>query len=112
MPCSSLLLTTAAGHPSFENFCRTALCQLKNGDTVYAYLLHDAANCTNHPEIIALIKQGLKVQACAFAIETRKIKDIHPDIILSGLGSLTQLILHTDKFETFGSHEKSSGHSL
>ena len=99
-PAVGLLLTTTAAHPSFSSFCRAARQHLAQGAPVYAYLLHDAVTCSAHPELQQLQSAGLKVHACAAAAISRHL-DIPEPVVLSGLGSLAQIISHCSTFHSF-----------
>ena len=95
-----MLLGVAPATPSHRYAVRLALTAQKKGIQVYLYLLDDATEGVLQPEITQLIDRGVKISACAYAMQRRHL-EFNESITFGGLGLLNDIINHTDRFVGF-----------
>lgn len=96
-----LLLSASPTHANFERATRLALEALNAGLLVYLYLIDNAVEGLAAPRIEELQARGCRVFACAYGVRRRNIER-SGSATLAGLGQLTELITHTDRFVSFG----------
>ena len=95
-----LLLSTAPTQPNFQHGLRLAATALAAGVEVYLYCIDDAVTGVGEPPLQQLRERGLKLFACAEAAQRRQLP-VTELASFAGLGTLSELIAHTDRFVSF-----------
>lgn len=94
-----LLLSTGPEHGNIDTALGLATAALARGVAVYLYLIDDGVRTLANPRLRALPARGLKLFACAYGCQKRRIPlDDAGDITYCGLVVLTDLINATDRF--------------
>ena len=94
-----LLLSTGPRHPNLETALGLAGAALGRGASVYLYLIDDGVRTLADPRLRALPPRGLKLFACAYGCQKRRIPlEDSAEITYCGLVVLTDLINGTDRF--------------
>jgi sulfur relay (sulfurtransferase) complex TusBCD TusD component (DsrE family) len=94
-----LLLSTGPEHGNLDTALGLAEAALGRGASVYLYLIDDGVRTLANPRLRALPARGLKLFACAYGCQKRRIPlDDAGDITYCGLVVLTDLINATDRF--------------
>ena len=95
-----LLLSAAPAHPNFTHGVRLAETALAAGVDVYLYCIDDAVSGVGEAALQALRGRGLKLFACADAAQRRRLP-VTELASFAGLGTVSDLIAHTDRFVSF-----------
>ncbi len=86
------------GHPRSPGFgraLRAATEAMEQHRSVYFYCLDEAVLGLDHPTLQGLQDQGLKLLACAYAVDRRE-QPMDESVTYGGLGLLSDLLEHTD----------------
>lgn len=92
-----------SAHPLRANFThglKLAEAALHAGIEVYLYCLDDAVEGISDPRLQAMRERGMRLFACAYGARARGIAP-GDHAIFSGLGTLSDLVAHTDRFVSF-----------
>lgn len=95
-----LLISARPAHPNFERGIELALEAIHAGVGVYLYLIDNAVEGMSAPRLRELQKRGGHIFACAHAARRRDL-ELRGEIVFAGLGQLSEIIAHTDRFVTF-----------
>jgi DsrE/DsrF-like family len=95
-----LLISVAPGHPNFNHGVRLAKTALARGVDVYLYCIDEAVNGLSDPRVQQLKVDGLKLFACAYGAQRRKIP-MSELATFSGLAIVNDFIAGTDRFVSF-----------
>lgn len=95
-----LLISARPEHPNFERAIELALEAVHTGVGVYLYLIDHAVEGMSAPRLRELQERGGHIFACAYAARRRDL-ELRGDIVFAGLGQLSEIIAHTDRFVTF-----------
>jgi hypothetical protein len=95
-----LLLSSRPGTAGFEHGLRLAEAALRQGVDVYAYCLDDAVLGVGHPELQRLKAAGLKLYACAYGAQQRRLP-LSDQAVFAGLTVVSDLVVGTDRFLCF-----------
>lgn len=95
-----LIVAAPAGSPNFSHALGLAREALGRGLTVYLYLIDDGVAGLNSPGLSELEARGLKLFACAYSLQKRKLS-METTATLSGLTILSDIIGSSDRFLAF-----------
>ncbi len=95
-----ILIAVSQSEKAFHYGVGLARAAQIEGIQVYLYLLDDAVEAASKPPIKNLVRQGVKVTACAYAAQRRHL-DFNDEVIFGGLGLLNDIITNTDRFVGF-----------
>lgn len=95
-----LLISIAPEQPGFAHALGLAEAALDKGLEVYLYCIDDAVAGIGAPRLQSLATRGLKLYACAYSAERRRLSRTDA-AIFAGLASLSDLIAATDRFLSF-----------
>jgi len=95
-----ILLSTRPEHPPFKHGVRLAEAALVEGVDVYLYCIDEAVYGVDDPELQALKGRGLKLYACAYGAQRRRIP-LSDRATFAGLTVVSDLVSSTDRFISF-----------
>jgi sulfur relay (sulfurtransferase) complex TusBCD TusD component (DsrE family) len=95
-----LLLSAGPEQANFHHCLRVAETALDQGIEVYLYCLDDAVRGATDARWRVLHQRGLRLFACAYALQRRGLADAGP-AVLSGLTVVGDIIAGTDRFLSF-----------
>ena len=95
-----VLISVPPNHPNFTHGVCLAKAALAHGVDVYLYCIDEAVRGLGDPRWRKLKADGLKLFACAYGAERRKIP-VSEQATFSGLGILSDVIASTDRFVSF-----------
>jgi hypothetical protein len=96
-PSLGALLALPPHHPSFAATLASLRAELRDGQSLYLYCLHDGVLALSNPDLRSLSLSRTCLFACALAAEVRDLPRL-PEITYGGLGLLSDLIAGTDRF--------------
>ncbi len=95
-----ILLSTKPDLPAFRHGVHLANAALSQGVDVYLYCIDDAVFGLGDPQLQGLKNQGLKLYACAYGAQRRRIL-LTELATFAGLGVVHDLVGGTDRFVSF-----------
>jgi hypothetical protein len=95
-----LLLSTRPEQPGFQHGVRVAEAALRQGVQVYLYCIDEAVWGIDCPELQVLREKGLKLYACAYGAQRRRIP-LSDKAAFAGLTVVSDLVAGTDRFLSF-----------
>ncbi len=98
-----ILISVAPTHPNFHHGLQLATAALEAQDEVYLYCLDEAVRGVEDERLQTLKAQnddGLRLFACAFAAQRRKLSHGR-NAIYGGLTMLNDVMAATDRFVSF-----------
>jgi predicted peroxiredoxin len=95
-----ILISAAPDQPNFSHGLRLAVTALKNGISVYLYLIDQAVPGIDEPRLQSLRADGLKLFACAFGAKKLNL-ETDERATWVGLATASELISATDRFVSF-----------
>lgn len=95
-----ILLSTRPDQPAFHHGVHLAATALDAGVDVYLYCIDDAVEGVGDPGLQRLQPKGLKLYACAYGAQRRRIPVNHL-ASFAGLTVVNDLIASTDRFIAF-----------
>ena len=95
-----ILLSVAPDHPNFLHGLQLATAALNARDKVYLYCLDEAVRGVEDERLQALKAHGLRLFACAFAAQRRKLPQTE-NALYGGLTLLNDVMGTTDRFVSF-----------
>ena len=95
-----VLISTAPTNPNFSHGLGLAETALGRGLEVYLYCIDDAVTGLENPRLQSLKERGLRLYACAFAAQRRKIP-VNDVAVFAGLSVVSDLMASTDRFVSF-----------
>lgn len=95
-----LLLSTRPDHPQFKHGVQLAEAALTEGVDVYLYCIDEAVYGVDDPGLQALKARGLKLYACAYGAQRRRIP-LRDQATFAGLTVVSDLVSSTDRFVSF-----------
>ena len=95
-----ILISVAPTHPNFHHGLQLATAALEAQDEVYLYCLDEAVRGVEDERLQTLKADGLRLFACAFAAQRRKIPQ-NENALYGGLTMLNDLMAATDRFVSF-----------
>ena len=95
-----ILISVAPTHPNFHHGLQLATAALEAQDEVYLYCLDDAVQGVGDQRLQSLRTQGLRLFACAFAAQRRKLPQ-NENALYGGLTMLNDVMAATDRFVSF-----------
>lgn len=96
-----LMLSTPPDHPNLAVMTKLAQTALRQGDSVYLYLIDEGVRALDDPRIEELARAGVKLFACAYGAQKRGLPTNNPAATYSGLVVLNDLIDGCDRFLSF-----------
>ena len=95
-----ILISVAPTHPNFHHGLQLATAALEAQDEVYLYCLDEAVRGGEDERLQTLKAYGLRVFACAFAAQRRKLPQ-NENALYGGLTMLNDVMAATDRFVSF-----------
>ena len=95
-----ILISVAPTHPNFHHGLQLATAALEAQDEVYLYCLDEAVRGVEDERLQTLKANGLRLFACAFACQRRKIIP-GENALYGGLTMLNDVMAATDRFVSF-----------
>jgi sulfur relay (sulfurtransferase) complex TusBCD TusD component (DsrE family) len=92
-----LMVSTAPAHRNLDIAAGLARAALDGGIAVYLYLIDDAVEAVEHPELQDLAQRGAKLFVCAYGLQRRGLP-LSDRATNCGLVVLTDIINGTDRF--------------
>jgi sulfur relay (sulfurtransferase) complex TusBCD TusD component (DsrE family) len=95
-----ILISVDPEHPNFHRGLQLAIAALNAKTEVYLYCLDDAVKGVDDDRVQILRGHGLRLFACAFACQRRKIIP-GENALYGGLTMLNDVMAATDRFVSF-----------
>ena len=95
-----ILISVGPEHPNFQHGAQLATAALNARDEVYLYCLDDAVRGVDDPRLQTLRHHGLRLFACSFAAQRRKIPP-GENALYGGISMLNDVMTATDRFVSF-----------
>jgi len=95
-----LLLSVGPSQPAFEQCLALARAALEQSIAVYLYCIDEAVRGLDHHQLRELQHAGLTLYACAYGAQRRDLP-INDLATFSGLGTLSDIMVGTDRFVSF-----------
>ena len=95
-----ILISVAPSHPNFHHGLQLATAALEAQDEVYLYCLDEAVRGVEHERLQTLKAHGLRLFACAFAAQRRKLPQ-NENALYGGLTMLNDVMAAPDRFVSF-----------
>lgn len=94
------MISAAPGGPTFEKGMAQAEAALGENRQVYLYWIDQAVEGLRPPELARLKAAGAHLFACAYSLQKRGLA-APPEVTLSGLTILSDILSSTDEFQSF-----------
>tara|TARA_B100000029_G_scaffold160893_2_gene156800 strand:- start:2852 stop:3337 length:486 start_codon:yes stop_codon:yes gene_type:complete len=95
-----VLLSVGPEHPNFAHSIRLAGTAMEAQLEVFFYCLDDGVTAVDHPELQTMRAAGMRLFACAYGAQRRKIPP-NENAIYGGLTMLSDMVYATDRFVSF-----------
>ena len=95
-----VLISVGPEHPNFEHGLCLAEAAMDAQLEVFLYCLDDAVVAVDHPRLQALRGSGMRLFACAYGAQRRKLPPSE-NAIFGGLTMLSDMVYATDRFVSF-----------
>ncbi len=95
---SGFLLASSPEQTGFFDLCGAVMERVQAKDDVYLYLIDDGVQSLDQSQIHELRRKGIKLFACAYAAQKRKMMLDPQKAVWSGLAVLADIMIHCDHF--------------